>query len=638
MFIESSGDITSSEILARCSLSRKTLVSEIQAIAVYLKNYGAEIISLKGKGYRLRIENITQYQAFCDEFLYRSYRREHLQVSKNHLVYLIMFEIITNEGYIKIDDLSKAFNYSQGVVSKSLHVARGYFAQFGCAVVSKPHYGMKLESTEWQRRICLIYIDKIVKQGTYIFDQKYIEIFSQLFDKNLYSMSVIGHHVQFVLEEYGIVIPYGNLVKLNFYILLAQSRKDVPMDIPEYVGWLAGTMYQQAGNNITEHIRRHGLYLSDADSWLITTLIAAYATVQTPDELPPAMLEECREDTSDLIEYLEGLYSGVKEYFDEVFVSQCICHLAELKIRRRLQLTDDTESTYTTKHEGLFMAEMCLDFAVFYHQKYTIRLPETEALRLYFLFSNAGLRKRELRARYRAVVMSRHGQEVSQNIAYRLQQDQRLGIVLAHAIEYADLTKFRWEASDILFTDINLSDKELPNIPILKLDFSRLPNLSPSFYRFSIEQMASAISPLIRDKNMLRNKNFKERGEVFQFLAQQYVPEPSRAAFIADCEYNNAFISDERRNKLAIVSTSTEYYQSEEIVIIFNRLAFLWDKENVQTIIFLSRRGRPYANMKICNKILSSLIHTGTTNLLGLSMMNADEIIHSIAKDLNKFK
>ncbi len=602
----------------------------------FLEPYGARIKTVKGIGYVIEKLDEKEYSNFCEEVLRHIRRDRYMYFDRNYLAYLILLELIVNEDYISIDALIEKYHYSRGTISKSLLTVKEYLSKFDLSLSLRPKYGIKIVGGEWQIRICMIFSLKIAN-GMKFLQKKVlgiIERFRQLVEKDLDNYFSVKAIIEGVLQEYGVYIPQVYQAQLAYYIILSQNRADkyTLLEFPdEQITRIKATPYFIAGKALAEAFKRHGYVIERKDEIAMSIILNCYATRQNIGELKPYERIACLEDVRCFIQRVSALYPGVEQNFDDLFEQEFSCYLAGVKERLFFHMPSDEELIYIVKQDGAFVSDLCLDFAKLFFERHGVYLPETELLYAYYILSSTHSRNVHKRARYRVIVTSHYGLHFARNVAERLLHLYERTITEITAFELAEANFIDLTGYDLLITDMAKNQFNHLPIPVVQLDFYReccSRQLDKHLSRLMEEELRS----ILKNENFIKDTHFKSKEEVFCYLADHYIAHEDREAFIQDCLRNDAFVCCERRNRLAFISASPQFYNKREAIFLLNKTPFLWRNEQVQMIFFFNRRGWPYRDILIYNAMSSRLLKDSACFIESAYQMNAEDIILHIAK------
>lgn len=632
-FIHAAGIVSSSEIQRSCNISRKTLTAEVQVINEYLCAFGAYIETVKGTGYLLKVSDEQKYREFCTRFSHDNQRNRYLYIERNYLAYFILFELVLNDGYISIEDLCDKFHYSRGTVSNSIKVVKSILGKYKCTLDSRPNYGLKFISTEWNKRICLIFFDKIAFRMSTIIPEAG-NVFAHVLDKKKYNHSDLELIIGNIFRNNNVKISLQYFVKIILYAILTQTRiayYDLIDFSPVNMKRIKNSMYLKVSEEIAQELRKKGFIIGEKDVCAFTILLESYVTREHRSEVEEAVYIQCKEEAEELIACFHDFYPGVEINLDAIFVEEFVLHLAGLKQRLWFDVPSDDESSFAAKNDGIFITDLCRDFAAFYYQKYRVKLSEAEALSAYYIFSSSFLRNINKSAYHRVALVSRLGIHFAQNVAERIFQQYRNLIAEVHTFEFVSIDTIPLEQYHVLMTDIEQKRYNFISIPIIKLDFFRQPKDSRAITEYFTLIASRELHEIIKEPYLVKDREFSNKNDVFRYLASHYVPRKLQEKFIEDCLSNDAYISFERCNRIVFIPTSSDYYEKKQIIMLFNKTPFLWDNELVQTFILFSRRNQKYKEIKTLNATLAVFLHLDANVTQALPLMKAEAVIDYIS-------
>lgn len=122
------------DLADKIQMSTRTVRSFIKSINKEI--FGAKIES-STLGYKLVVED---YDSFL-EYL-------HQTPEENSVFHQLLLILLNTEEYIKIDDLCNLVFLSRTQVKQSLSEVRDYLGKYNLEIVSKPHYGIKIQGNE----------------------------------------------------------------------------------------------------------------------------------------------------------------------------------------------------------------------------------------------------------------------------------------------------------------------------------------------------------------------------------------------------------------------------------------------------------------------------------------------------------
>lgn len=147
--------MTGEDLALEAQMSSRTVRKRIKEINELLLTKGASIISKQGIGYDLKIVDNSKFQKFLElELPMTIQEQEDLNDQDNRYDYLIG-KLLSMKDYRTLDNLGEDLYISKNQVSIDMEHVRQYLAPFNLTIVSKPHYGSRVEGSEFQKRLCL---------------------------------------------------------------------------------------------------------------------------------------------------------------------------------------------------------------------------------------------------------------------------------------------------------------------------------------------------------------------------------------------------------------------------------------------------------------------------------------------------
>lgn len=138
--------ISSQDISSRVGKSDKTVRLRIRDLNDILVPNGAHIITKKGQGFRLKINDFDVFKLF-EKDLKRQDETQSFSVIRELIHYLM-----ESDSYHKADDLSDSLYVSKSTLTKYLNELRVFLRQYDLEILVTPHYGMKVEGNEFNKR------------------------------------------------------------------------------------------------------------------------------------------------------------------------------------------------------------------------------------------------------------------------------------------------------------------------------------------------------------------------------------------------------------------------------------------------------------------------------------------------------
>lgn len=632
--VRATGVVSSSDILQNCNISRKTLISDITGINDYLKDCGAQIVSEKGKGYIIHVDDRKKYDQFCTEFLLYNRNKRYLYLDRNDLAYQIAIDLLLCDEYITIENLAERYSYSRRAISQKLKTARSFLQKYNCDLVSRPHHGLKVECSEWSRRVCLCFAEKISRR----LSSERPTVFKEIFDREKYFYPEIEAAVSQTLDRRGIFLPKISLAKVNLYIILSQSRLSSydKIEFPDgYKQHLEHSAYHDAATEIAEVLSVYGLKIGEKDIYAVTALLKCYASHRADELQQFPDWEENISDTRQFLVYIQKRYPEINDCFDASFLNTFSTFLHSMKERIYFCLPIEDESVFVAKQDGVFIADLCREFAVFYDSLHGIRIPEAELLSAYYIFSASFLRNAYRNVPYSAVLVSKYGLNYADSMAEKALHLYPKVFSRISTMEFREITPEKLRGYHFLMTDIEQRKFIDNSLPIIQLDYYRKAesrSLDKLLSRYTRDILASFFS----DSRIISGTTFSCKEDVFSCLADMYVAPPGRSAFFQASMDADLILSAERRNGIALMPVPDHFIEGAQAIIFINKNSFIWKNELTKMIIFYNWHGRSLRDIRTISAAFADLLHGPANIVETIAHMRCDDMVSLIVEQTQK--
>lgn len=140
--------LSSEAISFECSKSSKTVRMHLKELSELLQTNGAKIEMKKGYGYSLEVIDELNFKAFMNNYYFNESEMQNDDALLNELTTLF----ISQEDYLKVDDLCEALFISKSKLTQLLNQLRLTLKYYDLTLESKPYYGLKIIGEEFNYR------------------------------------------------------------------------------------------------------------------------------------------------------------------------------------------------------------------------------------------------------------------------------------------------------------------------------------------------------------------------------------------------------------------------------------------------------------------------------------------------------
>ena len=145
--------VTAVELSQLIGVSVRTIKRYIQDLNYYFTDYGVEITSTKGIGYKLKgsPKEIMRIKSEAVKFIDGFDMDDTLEGRIKRVICIFL-----NSGYVKVEELSDKLNLSIPSINKLIAKVRSILSEYELSIVSKPFYGSKIVGDEIKIRALML--------------------------------------------------------------------------------------------------------------------------------------------------------------------------------------------------------------------------------------------------------------------------------------------------------------------------------------------------------------------------------------------------------------------------------------------------------------------------------------------------
>ena len=223
---------TANDISKIVGYSSKTIREDIKELNLLLKNNGARIESKSGVGYRFILSDKNKFYRFVKEE-WPNYAFNDDLNNQEYRVNQIILTLAREKSYFKSDEFLDLLYISRSQLNQDLKIVREILSENNINIISKPHYGMKIEAQEIDVRSFIVkYIEESSK-----FNSNILQEVSKI---STYRTNQISSFVLNKFKEYGFdtnLVKYNNFInyliisisRVNMGFLISNDNKNEPI-------------------------------------------------------------------------------------------------------------------------------------------------------------------------------------------------------------------------------------------------------------------------------------------------------------------------------------------------------------------------------------------------------------------------
>ena len=617
--MEADRPVSNRELSLHCGAAINTIRKEIGLINEEIKRHGFVIASRTSVGNYLEIVNPRAAGPYLERLKSLYKRNQRMDNRYPTQVHYLIRRLLCSGGGLTVEGLCQELYCSRGTILGELNQVRRFLNSYGLTLKNRrSSQGLVVEGGEWNRRQCLIYQHKILKNT--MEDESHGEYgFKTLF----FMMDGIDRYemarqdlMECLREQDDFTIPILHFPKIIHYMQLSVTRRKYTSEIqfgeeqrqraentPEYD--FARRLWERIG-------ARYNQKPEEQDVLALSILLLSY---ETQNRHLKEMEEYAGyyEETLEMIRGVTAEWGYSCDIFDDTFVEDWILFLYTLKNRLIFGVYTDPEVLGYVERKGIRSSDFCLYFARFYEEKHGIRLSRENAMSAFYLFHR--LLKRDSYCYYaqNILVISQYGISCAKSLAANIRKGYGTEVGLVTPGEICQYMEEEPEEYDLLMTDLDRDRQKYLTrygLPVLTVEFRPGQYRCPELDDYLKGVQKECEQTILKDDCFYRTA-LKSKQEVFAYLdglfAKNRIEEDKSIDVKKELEENDAHIELERENGVVLLPVFDGAAQ-QQIFVLINRKAFVWNENRSQIFVCYNRTPSLKANQML-NGVLRRFVH-----------------------------
>ncbi|HLS09400.1 transcription antiterminator, partial [Lentibacillus sp.] len=216
----SESPLTGAYLASVNQVTARTTRNDVKNLNKIVSEYGAQIHTVMGKGYQLKVIDDHKFRRFLRENLSEEEAIDNLVPSlpEERTAYLIKRFLLSN-GYLKLDDLADEIYVSRSTIQNDLKNVKKVLDHYDIHLESKPNHGLKAVGDELKLRFCMA--EYIFDRSEEISDKLPDELFSSFPKKD---MDAVLEIIVDEIKVYDITLSDIAINNLLIHIVIAYKR------------------------------------------------------------------------------------------------------------------------------------------------------------------------------------------------------------------------------------------------------------------------------------------------------------------------------------------------------------------------------------------------------------------------------
>lgn len=451
---------TAEYLAEKMNVSKKTARNRIKELNAILLDQGATIQSKHHYGYKIEVideEKFKRYQS----------REEDSQPdwipsnAEERIQYLLAY-LITAKDYVKMEELSQSLYVSTNTLSRDKKRIREIFSSYKLQEVNKPHYGIRLEGLEQDKRMLAadIWSDAFARywkelSGCPVEIQTVENLVVKSIQKWKIQFSETAFH-KFVRQVWIMTarVDNGHIVSFNESMPVREyEKKDIRAaeEIVHQLGTLIGKSFPKGEvqylTMFLSSLRSRGLQEQEADQKMIPARV---------NQLVVDMLKMVRDTFK--IDLLKDLELRIE-------LSR---HMVPLDIRLKEDIQIANPMLDDVKQNHMFAYMIASQASIVLQEYYEKELPESETGYLALLFALALARMRNQVKKKNVLIICSTGKSSASLLSYRYLEEFGKYIESIQTCDIYGISNVDFSKIDYAFSTVPIEQK-LP-VPVLEVE------------------------------------------------------------------------------------------------------------------------------------------------------------------------
>lgn len=461
MTLLSESEYRTAEFLAEeLNVSKKTVRNRIKDLNGILNSHGASVQSKHHYGYKIEVTDEEQYQQYVSHV--RLSQPDWLPVHAEERVQYILAYLLSAKDFVKMDELSETLYVSTNTLSRDKKRIREILQATRLKEVNKPHYGMRLEGLEQDKRLLIVDL----------WSERFIQYWKLLSDHPM-EVGVIENWIVEAIRKWKIQVSETAFEKLVRLVWIMASRVSENQMVT-FDESMAESQYEKkdifAAQEIVGHLEQEiekplpkeevqylAMYLASLRSRGIQEKDTEDKMISASMNLLVADMLKMVRDTFkiDLMEDLEL----------RVELSR---HMVPLDIRLKEGIYIANPMLQDVKQNHMFAYMIASQASIVLKEHYKKELPDSETGYLALLFALALARKQNQVKKKHVLIICSSGKSSAKLLSYRYLDEFGKYIESIQTCDVFGISDVDFSKIDYAFSTVPIEQK-LP-VPVLEIE------------------------------------------------------------------------------------------------------------------------------------------------------------------------
>lgn len=591
--------IASEDIALRLDISGRTVRNELKELNKILETQGAKIISKPKFGYSIIVEDRLLYNEYMSNI--KKVKHNNIPRTSKERVDFLMGYLLQLHSYVKIEDLCDMLYISKTSLSQDLRQVREQLDEYNLTLTSKPNYGIKVEGSEFNLRLCM---------ANYAIDNEEVLQSDQLKCNRVECLKEIANILTsaFNTNNYSISDTAFQDLIIHIYTALrrVQDNNYVPMN-EDLVSFIKEKDLNLAEEIIKKLEMAFHIDIPNNEIFYIAIHLAAKETIyQNKDNENIVIKDDINNIVTEMFKEVKETYKV--DFFDDLELRMSLAlHLIPFQVRMEYSMIAHNPIIKDIKTRATLAYNISVSACNVLEKIYKKTVSDSEIGYFAMHFNLALERKNKKVRKKNIIIVCSSGKGTAKLLSYRFKEEFDKFLNKVNTTDIINLKNMDFKDIDYVMTTVPISFP-IP-VPILEitcfLEDSELEKIEGFFKQNNNDSLLNYLDPNL----YIINVDFNTKEEVLNYMVNKIkMIKPNIPENFYDAIMERERLSPtEFGNMVALPHPYKVITEDTFISLLILNKPIIWDKKKVQMVYLMSITNKEGRDLQYLYKVTSKL-------------------------------